>query len=249
MEYRSKYGDPNWRKRWDAAMVVGSFLPALLWGVAFANIVRGVPLAKDSLGHIQYVGGFFNLLNPYALLGGLVTLTLFLTHGAIFVALKTTGELRVRANAMSLRIGLVAAVLAVAFLVWSQLAYAAHAWTWITVLLAAASWVVALGVSLRKREGWAFVFSAATLALAVASLFGMLYPYVMPNVNRALVGLTVHNASSTPYTLKVMTVVAVIFTPIVLAYQSWSYWVFHRRLSADLIPDPERGVLDEVHVG
>ncbi len=249
MEYRSKYGAPGWRKRWDIAMVVGSFLPALLWGVAFANIVRGVPLKADAAGHVQYAGAFFNLLNPYALLGGLVTLTLFLTHGAVFIALKTDGELRQRANALAVKVGLVAAVLAVAFLLWSQLAYSAHAWTWIPVLLAAVAWVASLGMSFLKREGWAFVCSALTLALAVTSLFGMLYPNVMPNIDRSAIGLTVHTASSTPYTLKVMTIVAVIFTPIVLVYQAWSYWVFHRRLSAHLIPEPERGVLDEVHVG
>jgi cytochrome d ubiquinol oxidase subunit II len=247
MEYRSKYGNSTWRKSWDSAMFIGSFLPALLWGVAFANIVRGVPLKADSLGHVQYVGGFFNLLNPYALLGGLVTLTLFLTHGAIFVSLKTDGELRTRANALSGKIGLVAAVLAVAFLLWSQLSYSSHAWTWIPVLLAALFWVGSIAMNFLKREGWAFLLSSATLTMAVTALFGMLYPNVLPNIDRAGIGLTVHTASSTPYTLKVMTIVAIVFTPIVLAYQAWSYWVFHRRLSANLIPNPERGVLDEVH--
>ena len=99
-EYRSKHADLAWRSRWDIAIAVGSFIPALLWGVAFANIIRGVPLAAQD-GHIEYVGGFFNLLNPYALLGGLVTLTLFLTHGAIFLSLKTTGAIRDRAAALA----------------------------------------------------------------------------------------------------------------------------------------------------
>ncbi|HEX7405081.1 MAG TPA: cytochrome d ubiquinol oxidase subunit II, partial [Candidatus Nanopelagicaceae bacterium] len=115
-EYRSKYGKPQWRQRWDLAIVIGSALPALLWGVAFANIVRGVPLEKSTSGSIEYVGAFFNLLNPYALLGGIVTLTVFLTHGAHFLALKTAGEIRERAHILAIRLGFVAAVAAVAFL-------------------------------------------------------------------------------------------------------------------------------------
>src|SRR6476620_8471429 len=113
-EYRHKRDEPSWRHRWDAAIFVGSVVPALLWGVAFANIVRGVDINADK----EYVGSFFDLLNPYALVGGLTTLTLFLTHGAMFVALKTDGDIRHRARALSVRVGVVAAVVAVVFLVW-----------------------------------------------------------------------------------------------------------------------------------
>ena len=115
-EYRAKRDDARWRARWDAAIIVGSTVPALLWGVAFANILRGVPIDADK----EYVGGFFNLLTPYALLGGLTTLLLFLTHGALFVALKTDGDIRHRARALALRVGVAAAVAAVAFLLWTQ---------------------------------------------------------------------------------------------------------------------------------
>lgn len=242
-EYRSKHGDMKWRNRWDLAIAVGSFIPALLWGVAFANIVRGVPLETSELGNIEYAGGFFNLLNPYALLGGLVTLTLFLTHGAIFLALKTDGPIRARSNALAGQIGLVAAVLAVAFLLWTQLAYSQKAWTWVPILAAAAMWVAGLAANRVRKEGWAFLFSATTLLFAVVSLFGVLYPNVMPNIDRLQAGLDIYNASSTDYTLKVMTIVAVVFTPIVLAYQAWTYWIFRKRLSADQIPNPESGTL------
>lgn len=242
-EYRSKHGDMKWRNRWDLAIAVGSFIPALLWGVAFANIVRGVPLETSELGNIEYAGGFFNLLNPYALLGGLVTLTLFLTHGAIFLALKTDGPIRARSNALAGQIGLVAAVLAVAFLLWTQLAYSQKAWTWVPILAAAAMWVAGLAANRVRKEGWAFLFSATTLLFAVVSLFGVLYPNVMPNIDRLQTGLDIYNASSTDYTLKVMTIVAVVFTPIVLAYQAWTYWIFRKRLSADQIPNPESGTL------
>ena len=244
-EYRSKHADLAWRARWDWAIAVGSFLPALLWGVAFANIIRGVPLEESAIGNVEYVGGFFNLLNPYALLGGVVTLTLFLTHGAIFLTLKMQGTIRDRAHAVVGKIGLVAAVTAVAFLVWTQLAYSEKMWTWIPILGAAGFWLAGLAANQRRREGWAFSFSAITLALAVVSLFGVLYPNVMPNIDRTLVGLDIANASSTDYTLKVMTIVAAIFTPIVLAYQAWTYWIFRKRLSADQIASPEKGTLGE----
>jgi len=244
-EYRSKRSDGSWRARWDAAIVFGSAVPALLWGVAFANIVRGVPLVELN-GNVEYDGGFFNLLNPFALLGGLTFVAIFLTHGAIFLSLKTSGTIRDRAHKVGITTGLIAAVLAVAFLLWAQLAYSDKAWTWIPVLLAAASWVVALAVHARRSEGWAFTFSALTIALAVVALFGMLFPYVMPNINGGEPALTTTNASSTDYTLTIMTWVAVIFVPIVLGYQAWSYWVFRKRLSPEDIVDPEKGMLDEV---
>ena len=246
-EFRSKRSSPTWRRRWDAATVIGSFLPALLFGVAFANIVRGVPLELDANGNSQYVGGFFDLLNPYALVGGLTTLTLFVTHGAVFLALKTDGVIRERANRLAGRIGLAAAALAVVFLLWTQLAYSSKGWTWILVLVGVLAWLAALGANRVGREGWAFFFSALTLAGAVAYLFCVLYPYVMPSSLDPAASLTVENASSTAYTLTVMTWVAVIFTPLVLLYQGWSYWVFRKRLSPAQIANPEHGSLDLPH--
>ena len=241
-EYRSKHADATWRNRWDWAIMVGSFLPALLWGVAFANIVRGVPLIERN-GHIEYAGAFFNLLNPYALLGGLVTLSLFITHGAIFLSLKTDGEIRNRAHSIATKSGVTAAVLAVTFLLWTQIAYSTKTWTWIPILLAALMWLCGIYANVLRREGWAFLASATTLVLAVTGLFGALFPNVMPNIDRNAVGLTVQNASSTHYTLKVMTIVAVVFTPIVLVYQAWTYWIFRKRMTAQQIPSPESGTL------
>ncbi len=246
-EYRSKYGDLKWRARWDLAIVVGSFLPALLWGVAFANLVRGVELEQLSSGGFIYVGGFWALLNPFSLLGGLVTLTLFLTHGAIFISLKTDGELRYRARALAIRLGLVATVLAVVFLLWAQIAYSSNTWTWAPVLIAAVSWLGGLAAMYKGREGWAFTFSAFTLAMAVTSVIGFMYPNVMPNIDRSEIGLTIANASSTEGTLKIMTIVALVMTPIVLAYQAWTYWIFRKRLTASMIPSPEKGTLDHVN--
>ena len=244
-EYRSKYGKAQWRQRWDVAIVISSAIPALLWGVAFANIVRGVPLEKSAEGNIEYVGGFFNLLNPYALLGGVVTLTVFLTHGAVFLSLKTAGGIRDKAHEIAKLSGLVAAVAAVGFLLWTNLMLPSINATVLTLsIVVALLWVAGMAMNFIRREGWAFIFSAATILTFVTTLFYALYPRVMPSSLGAQFDLTIRNASSTQYTLKVMTVVAVILTPIVLVYQGWTYWVFRKRVSSSQIAYPERGVLD-----
>ncbi|WP_019872199.1 cytochrome d ubiquinol oxidase subunit II [Salinispora oceanensis] len=230
-EYRNKRPEASWKRRWDHAIFFGSLLPAILWGVAFANILRGVPLTADH----EYAGGFFNLLNPYALLGGLTTGALFLTHGAVFIALKTVGDIRDRAAALAVRVGVATAVLAVAFLTWSLTIRANTA----AIALAVAAAVALLGglaAAYARREGWAFIGTAAAIGLAVATLFTALFPNVLPSTLDAAGTLTATNAASTPYTLKIMTWVAVIFTPIVLAYQGWTYWVFRKRIGVAHIP-------------
>jgi cytochrome d ubiquinol oxidase subunit II len=244
LEYRSKYGKAEWRQRWDIAIVISSAIPALLWGVAFSNIVKGVPIEEVN-GHLEYTGGFFNLLNPYALLGGVVTLTVFLTHGAIFLSLKTAGEIRNKARKLVTRYGLVAAVAAVAYLIWTiALLPEKKAIVLLLSALVAVFWLAALGMNLKGREGWAFIFSSLAIVSFVSDLFNALYPRVMPSSVSKAFDLTITNASSTDYTLKTMTVVALIMTPIVLIYQGWTYWVFRKRVSADQIAHPERGVLD-----
>jgi cytochrome d ubiquinol oxidase subunit II len=231
-EYRAKRHREEWRGAWDIAIVVGSFVPAFLWGVAFANILRGVPIDAD----MEYTGGFFNLLNPYALLGGATTLLLFLTHGAMYVALKTDGPIRVRARSLALRVGLAAAVVAVVFLLWTQVD-TGNIGSAVFFVLAAASLVAGLLAVLQAREGWAFIGTFACIGLAVAGLFIALFPDVMPSSTDAAFSLTTTNASSTHYTLAVMTVVAVLITPFVLAYQAWTYWVFRKRISVHHIPE------------
>lgn len=245
MEYRSKYGDIKWRTRWDNAIVISSFVPALLWGVAFANIVRGVPL-EESNGVIEYAGGFFNLLNPYGILGGLVTASVFMTHGAIFLALKTDGAIRDRARGLATKIGVFAAVVTVVFLGITVTSYNDKLEVYGLALIVAVAWLVSLGANARGREGYAFLFSSIALAFAVITLFTALYPNVMPSSLLESASLTITNASSTSYTLRVMTYVAVILTPLVLIYQGWTYWVFRKRISASQIPTPEAGALDSV---
>jgi cytochrome d ubiquinol oxidase subunit II len=232
-EYRAKRDHPRWRGRWDAAIIVGSFVPALLWGVAFANIVRGVPIDADK----EFTGSLLTLLNPFALLGGLTTLLLFLTHGALFIALKTDGEIRHRARALAVGLGLVTAVVAVAFLAWTQLD-TGNAGSAALFAVAAVSLLLGIGAAQAGREGWAFLGTFVTIALAVAGLFVALFPAVMPTTLADGVSLTTTNAAATAYTLKIMTVVAVVFTPVVLLYQGWTYWVFRKRISVDHIPAP-----------
>ncbi|MDG4839294.1 cytochrome d ubiquinol oxidase subunit II [Micromonospora sp. WMMD967] len=230
-EYRHKRPEASWKRRWDTAIVVGSLLPAFLWGVAFANILRGVPLDADH----EYVGGLVDLLHPYALLGGATTLALFLTHGAVFLALKTTGDIRERAGALAVRLGVGAAVLAVGFLTWTLSIRSSTA----AVVLAVGAALALLGglaAARVRREGWAFTGTAVAIGLAVATLFAALFPNVLPSTLDAAGTLTATNAASTPYTLKIMTWVAVIFTPVVLAYQGWTYWVFRKRIGVANIP-------------
>jgi cytochrome bd ubiquinol oxidase subunit II len=242
-EYRGKRDSAKWRRNWDRAIVVGSVLPALLFGVAFGNIVGGSKVAPlegstnpDIAMNLNYVGSFFDLLNPFALVIGGMTLTVFATHGAIFLALKTSGEVHVAARRVALRIGLVAAVFAVVGLLWAQAFSGRVAITLPMVLVAAVLWLGALFFVVKDRDGWAFLLSAGTIGLAVASFFVGLFPNVMPSSIDEAYNLTVYNASSQEYTLTIMTIVAVIMTPIVLIYQGWTYWVFRKRISTSMIP-------------
>jgi cytochrome d ubiquinol oxidase subunit II len=252
-EYRGKHDTARWRANWDRAIVVGSVLPALLFGVAFGNIVGGSRIAPlvgaanpADAGSFNYVGSFFDLLNPFSLVLGLMTLTVFATHGAIFLTLKTSGEVRDASRTVALRIGLVAAVFAVVALLWSQAFSGRVAITLPLALIAAVLWLGALWLVLKGKDGWAFLLSSGTILVAVASLFIGLFPDVMPSSIDAAYNLTVYNASSQSYTLMVMTIVAAIMTPIVLVYQAWTYWVFRKRLSTSMIPpQPVLGRADD----
>ncbi|GAB2458361.1 cytochrome d ubiquinol oxidase subunit II [Xylanimonas ulmi] len=231
-EYRGKISTPGWSRRFDLMIQVGSWVPAILWGVAFANLVRGV-LLDDA--H-QYVGGFWALLNPFALLGGLTTLVLFLLHGSVFLALKTDGELRARARQFAARLSLAAVVVAGGWAIWAQVAYSVP-WTWAAVAVAAACLVGVVITNARGAEGWAFTLSALAMVAAVTLIFGSMFPDVMPGRDGGP-SLSIAEATSTDYTLTVMTWVAVILTPVVIAYQSWTYWVFRRRLTSKDLPAP-----------
>ena len=237
-DYRGKVDDPTWRKRWDIAIFLGSAVPALLWGVALTNVVMGVPINAAK----EYTGNLFTLLNPVGLIGGLTTVALFLTHGAIFIALKTEGDIRNEARGLAVKVGAAAAVLAVVLLVTINVSTGSTG-SWIAAAIAAAALLAGLFAAFRDREGWAFVGTFVAIAAAVATLFLALFPDVMPSSTNAAFSLTVTNASSTAYTLTIMTWVAAIFTPIVLLYTSWTYWTFRRRIGTQHIPATTVGSL------
>ena len=235
-EYRHQRDSLRWKRGFDTMIVVGSAVPALLWGVAVANIVQGVPI---DVNH-EFSGSLLTLLNPYGLLGGLTTLLLFFTHGVYFVALKTDGQVREDARRLAARAGLATIVVAAVFLVWTVFnALSAGApLVGLVIALAAvaavcliASWLA----NARGVEGWAFAFGAATIVAAVLTLWFALFPNVMPSTTDPAYSLTIENASSTDYTLTIMSWAALIFLPLVLAYQAWTYWVFRKRISRSRI--------------
>jgi len=230
-EYRGKRNNDAWRQRWDWAIIGGSIVAPLLVGVALTNVVRGLPINRD----MEYVGNFFTLLNPMSLLGGLVILGLSLTHGAFFLALKTKGDIQRDAQALGTTLGLGTAVLAVVLLLWLGFTQGT-VWSWITTVIAAGALLGAIYANTRAREGWAFTGTAITMAAAVATYFLTLYPNVMPTTLPGGTSLTIENASSSELTLKIMTVAALVFTPIVLLYTGYTYWAFRKRLGTKNIP-------------
>ncbi|PPF49081.1 cytochrome d ubiquinol oxidase subunit II [Rathayibacter sp. AY1G1] len=230
-EYRHQRPEAQWKRRFDTMIVVGSAVPAFLWGVAFANIVQGVPMDADH----NFTGTVLDLLNPYALLGGATTLLLFFTHGVVFVALKTEGGIRERARRLATRAGLLTVVVAAVFLAWTNLGQGSTA-SWALSAGAAATLVGGWLAITRGREGRAFALLAGTIALAVLALFATLFPAVMPASNVPAYGLTIENASSTPYTLTVMSWTALVFVPLIVGYQAWTYWIFRKRISRAHIP-------------
>ncbi|MFD8193318.1 cytochrome d ubiquinol oxidase subunit II [Streptomyces wuyuanensis] len=232
-EYRAKRPEENWQRNWEQAIFWTSLIPAFLWGVAFGNIVRGVKIDQE----MEYVGTLWDLLNPYAILGGLVTLSLFTFHGTVFTALKTVGDIRERARKLARNLGLITAVLALGFLSWTQ-AEKGDGASLVAMLIAVVALVAAVGANQAGREGWSFALSGVTIVAAVAMLFLTLFPNVMPSSLNEAWSLTVTNASSSPYTLKIMTWCAGIATPVVLLYQGWTYWVFRKRIGTQHIADP-----------
>ncbi|AVZ38720.1 MULTISPECIES: cytochrome d ubiquinol oxidase subunit II [unclassified Dietzia] len=231
IEFRGKIDTAAWRRRWDLAIVVGSVVPAVLWGVAFANIVRGLAIDSDK----NVTSTLFDLLNPYALVGGLLTLTVFTLHGAVFIALKTSGELRTEAVRIARILAPSGLALGGVFTLWTQLAHG-RMWTWGAVAVAAAALVGVVAAVYADREGRAFAGTTLAISAVVVLLFGSLFPDVMPTTLAEGVGLTIENASSSHYTLVVMTWAASALTPVVLVYQGWTYWVFRKRISVDQIP-------------
>lgn len=233
IEWRGKIDDPRWRARCDLGIAIGSWIPALLWGVAFSSLLAGLPV--DGAKQLTLTVG--DVLRPYVLLGGVVFVGLFALHGALFICLKTSGVVRDDAIAWARKLAAPVIVGAGGYGLWTQLAYGAS-WTWIALGTAALSLVAAALASRISRDGWAFACTCLTVVAVVALLFGSLYPNLIVSSLDPAYNLTIVNASSSPYTLKVMSWAAAITAPVVLVYQGWTYWVFRQRISAEQIPDP-----------
>ncbi|MFL0247138.1 cytochrome d ubiquinol oxidase subunit II [Candidatus Clostridium stratigraminis] len=228
-EFRSKKESKAWRKNWDTVLFVSSSLLALLWGVAMANLIKGVPIDKT----MNYVGGFFDLISIYTLVAGITTLLVFIFHGAVFLSLKTTGEMQKKAVKTAGTVGIyaIAAALILAVLSFvqtdlynSKLALAASI---LALVLLAASWYLAK----KDKVKLAMITNGLSIVLGVGALFIGLFPRVMVSSLSPEFSLTIQKAVSSAKTLSLMTKVALIFVPIVLLYQAWTYWVFRKRVS------------------
>ncbi|MDR0433755.1 MAG: cytochrome d ubiquinol oxidase subunit II [Gracilibacteraceae bacterium] len=231
-EFRGKVASPAWRKFWDWAICVSSFLPALLWGVAVSNFITGVPIDAN----MEYAGNFFTLLTPFTLLGGVVTFLLFLYHGAAFLALKAGDDAVLeRARGIGRVSGVVLTLVTVAWVAFaffttglksSPIALAA-------VAIAAVALVLSVIMAWTKRWGTSFIASAVTIAFVTVTVFAAMFPNVMISSLNPEWSLTIYNASSSPYTLKIMTVVALCLVPIILIYQIMNFVIFKKRVTQD----------------
>lgn len=239
-EFRSKMDSKRWRGSWDIALSVGSLLPALLFGVAFGDLINGVPIDEiksvvngAEVTRLDYVGNFFDLLAPYALLTGVMALAFFLYHGSVLITLKTTGDLMNRAQALSKKLGVASLVLWLAVVGVSFIVLESKPLMTVAAVLATIALVASLFFQFKGLNGKAMIANAITTIAAVGSFFAGMYPNVMVSTLGAAKNLTVANASSSPYTLKIMTIVALTVLPVVLAYQCWTYWVFRKRVTGD----------------
>lgn len=232
-EFRGKHDSVRWRAWWDRAIFFGSALPALLWGVAFANFIHGVPIDA----HAEFTGSLLTLLNPYALLAGLTSLALFTLHGAIYLSLKTKGELVERSRAVARRLSVITALLVFAFLLWTYLdAVSKHNRGIVPGVIP----VTALGLAIAvpflvrvARDGLAFTATALSIALLTLTIFLNLYPRVLVSSTDPAYSLTIWSTSSNHYSLVVMSIVALTLTPVVVLYQGWTYHVFRHRIGRD----------------
>jgi cytochrome d ubiquinol oxidase subunit II len=230
IEYRNKRPDEAWRGRWDTILAVSSALPALLWGVALADVVHGVP--TDAKGNVT--ASLLDLLHPYALFGGVTFVVLFAFHGSLFLGLRTTGSLEHRAHSTGLRLAAPAALLVLGFLIWTWAnAASAHDKGLVpgVIPIAAIFLPFVAGAFVRSgRPGLAFTATAGAIALLTLTMFLNLYPRVLVSSTNNAYSPTIFTTSSSHYTLTVMSIVALVFTPIVLLYQTWTYWVFRARI-------------------
>ena len=228
-EYRGKRDAARWRRTWDVLLIVGSLLAPLLIGVALGDLLHGLPINSAQ----NYTGSFWTLLQPYALFTGVTLVLICLLHGATFLSLKTTGDMHERSRRIARTVAPFTAAAVVGFAIWTHVTSSTTFFLRPLELLAIIAVLAAVWLVYARRDGFAFTATTITMASCIVSIFVGLYPNVMVSSTSPAYNLTVHNTASNPYSLKAMTIVVIIFLPLVLAYQSWTYYVFRRRVSRD----------------
>ncbi|ULE32626.1 cytochrome d ubiquinol oxidase subunit II [Mycobacterium sp. IDR2000157661] len=232
IEWRGKIDDPRWRGWADVGIAAGSWVPAILWGVAFAILLQGLPVDSDGNARSSVT----DILNPYTVLGGLTTASLFAFYGSVFVALKTAGTVRDDAFRFARALSPAVVVLAGGFALWTQAAHG-RTWTWLPLGAAVTALLLAVGLMwMRRREGVAFVATVVVVAAVTVLLFGSMYPNLLPSTLNPQWSVTIYNGSSSPYTLEIMSWASLTLVPLVIGYQAWTYWVFRKRITAEAIP-------------
>ena len=228
-EYRGKRDAARWRRTWDVSLTVGSLLAPLLIGVGLADLLHGLPINSAQ----NFTGSFWTLLQPYALFTGVTLVLICLLHGATFLSLKTTGDMHERSRRIARTVAPFTAAAVVGFAIWTHVTSSTTFFLRPLELLAIIAILAAVWLVYARRDGFAFTATAITMATCILSIFAGLYPNVMVSSTNPAYNLTVHNTASNPYSLDAMTIIVLIFLPLVLAYQSWTYYVFRRRVSRD----------------
>jgi cytochrome bd ubiquinol oxidase subunit II len=233
-EYRGKRDAARWRRTWDVLLTVGSVLAPFLIGMALGNLLHGLPINSAQ----NYTGSFWDLFQPYAVFTGVTLVLICALHGAAFLSLKTTGDMHERSGMLARRIAPFAAAAVTAFIIWTHVTASTAFFLNLIELLAILAVLAAVWLVYARLDGWAFTATTVTIAACILAIFVDLYPNVMVSSTSKAYNLTVHNTASNPYALKAMTVVVIIFLPLVLAYQTWTYYVFRRRVSRQEFQPP-----------
>lgn len=230
IDFRSKVENDTWRKTWDGLFFIGSLLPALLFGVAVSNFLTGVPIDAD----MEFAGNLFTLITPFTLLGGIVFVLVFAFHGCLFLSLKSgVQELNERVKTYSVKIGIAMLAVTVVWVIYAALITGLlHSVIAVAAAgIAAVCLIAAVALQWKGKSGFAFIASVVAILSVTVMVFAAMFPNVLISTLNPLWSLTIHNACSSPYTLKIMTIVAVTLVPIVLLYQGWSFWVFRKRIT------------------
>jgi cytochrome d ubiquinol oxidase subunit II len=243
-EYRGKRDAARWRSTWDVLLTVGSVLAPLLIGIALADLLHGLPINSAQ----NFTGSFWDLLQPYAVWTGVTLVLVCLLHGATFLALKTTGDMHERSRMLARRVAPFTGAFVIGFIIWTHITASTTFFLNFIELLAILAVLAVIWLVYAGRDGWAFATTTVTIASCILAIFVNLYPNVMVSSTNPAYNLTVHNTASPPYSLKAMTIVVVVFLPLVLLYQVWTYYVFRRRVSrSEFQPVPEASTPPDGH--